>query len=37
LVAILPFVADFAKRLELPVPQPITMAQLATLWLLTPF
>jgi hypothetical protein len=27
LVAIMPYVADFAKRLELPIPQPVTMGQ----------
>jgi len=27
LVAVMPYVADFAKRLELPIPQPITFSQ----------
>jgi hypothetical protein len=30
LVAVLPHVADFAKKLDLPTPQPITMAEVAT-------
>src|SRR5437879_1330548 len=30
LVAIMPYVADFAKRLDLPLAQPVTVAQVAS-------